>query len=71
MIFKKHIPLFRSQFGVGQKIKCSKYVTGDRMEEVNAEIIGIYPNFAEVTDGKTKWCVLWKDLMRMGKHPQS
>ena len=70
MIFKKDIPLFRSQFGVGQKIKCSRYLSGDRVEEVTAEIIGIYPHFAEVSDGKMRWCVLWKDLMRMGKHAE-
>lgn len=67
MIFKKDIPFYRSQFGVGQKIKCTKYGGGDKTEEVTAEIIGIYPNFAEVSDGKMRWCVLWKDLMRMGK----
>lgn len=58
----RDIVFVRSNFSVGQKIKCMKLTNGDKFESVEAKIIGKYPFFALVSDNKSRWCVAWQDV---------
>lgn len=65
MLRKDDVAYFRGNHGVGQKIKCIKLYGGEKKEQVTATILGIFPQFALVTDEKKRyrWCVKWVDLM--------
>lgn len=50
---------------VGATIKCINPMAEDKTKVVEVEIIGKYPNFVRVSDGKTKWCVQWIDVLKL------
>jgi hypothetical protein len=63
----KEIVNCRNNYGVGDKVKCSKFTNGDKFQQVTAKIIAKYPYFALVSDGITRWCVNWVDLVNCGR----
>lgn len=66
MIEKKDVRNIRNNMRIGQKVKCLKYVGGERVIEVEAEVIGKFPNLCLVTDKQSKWCVPWVDFAISG-----
>ena len=51
---------------VGEKIRVTKFTKGDSMQQVEAEIVGIYQHHVMVQDVKEpkyRWCVMWVDLV--------
>ena len=67
MIRKSDINRFRLNHFIGQKITVSKTVSPERIERVEATIIGIYPHVALVSYKMQRWCIRWADLMREGQ----
>ena len=66
---KKDIERFRLNHSVGQRIKAPKMMSNDKMQLVDAEIVGIYPWHClvqAVTDPKYKWSVRWYELIVIG-----
>ncbi len=60
---------FRLNHSVGQRIKAPKMMSNDKLQMVDAVIVGIYPWHClvqPVTEPKYKWCVKWIDLMVLG-----
>lgn len=67
MLLAKNIKFISGNFSIGQKISCNKFVGGERLQKVEATIIGKYPNLALVTDnGRDKWCIKWVDFAILG-----
>ena len=67
MIKNSDINRFRLNHYIGQKITVSKAVSSDRIERVEATIIGIYPHVVLVSYKMQRWCIRWADLMREGQ----
>lgn len=66
MIRTKDIKYVRGNFSVGQKIKCLKPTSGDKWIQVEARIIGKFPQLALMEFNGQKWCIKWIDFIMQG-----
>lgn len=62
----REIMMCRLNLGIGDKVKCKRFIGGDGYETVYAEVIGKYPNHVLVKYKKQRWCVQYVDLVLYG-----
>ena len=58
----KDIEKIQDKHFVGEEIQVDKLIGTEKTELVKAKIVGIYPYFALVSDGKYNWSVNWSDI---------
>lgn len=67
MISSKDIAFVRGNVLLNQEVKCSKFLGGDRSQQVYAKVVGKFPHFALLKDSNgCKICMSWVDFIQQG-----
>lgn len=67
MIRTSSINRYRLNHFIGQKISVTRRISSERVERVDATIIGMYPHVVMVSYKMQRWCIRWADLMIEGQ----